>query len=139
MRLTIEGRGPSVTVDGVPCGVWNGRTDNGAACLVFVWAFAIPADVADPLELGRMVGAGSLVMESGAEVETEVGECRAWWVKLPGGAPACVYVRRIAVPDGEASAEFDAGLSARPRPADWDEALAIIHPQGVAPIDPSYN
>jgi len=136
MRLTIERRGGIVEVDGVPCGVWNGRTAGGARCLVFVWAFAVPGDAATALEVGKAIGAGALEIDSGDPVATAVGECRAWWGHTDTEYPLCAYVRRIAVADGEDASEFEAALFGRPAPADWSAALAVIHPEaGPAAID----
>ena len=130
MRLTIERAGKLDNVDGVPCGLWNGRTDGGTPCLVFVWAFAVPGDPQKSLEVGQTIGGGRLVIESGDPVDVPgVGGCRAWWGETAGGNPLCAYVRRIALPDGEDATEFDRDLAARPKPADWSEALAIIHPE----------
>jgi hypothetical protein len=42
MRITIEATDKLTTIAGSECRVWNGTSENGAKCLVFVARVAVP-------------------------------------------------------------------------------------------------
>lgn len=42
MKITIESTDKITVVDGVPCRLWNGTTEAGTPCLVFVQCLGVP-------------------------------------------------------------------------------------------------
>jgi len=44
MTITISSTPTIVTLDGMPVRVWNGITEHGGACVVFVHRIALPPD-----------------------------------------------------------------------------------------------
>ncbi len=41
MKITIESTGEITTVDGVPVRAWNGKTEGGVECIVFIHLIAV--------------------------------------------------------------------------------------------------
>lgn len=44
MRITIESTTKEVTLNGVPARIWEGRTDSGIPCHVYVTRIAVDRD-----------------------------------------------------------------------------------------------
>lgn len=68
MKLTIEPTDQMADVDGTPCRLWSGRTQNGSRCYVFVAALAVNSTDSETLaEAERELIERDVVVVSGEE------------------------------------------------------------------------
>lgn len=53
MRITIESTSKIVSLDGIPCRIWEGETERGVPCHCFIPLIAPTLDQHDPANAGK--------------------------------------------------------------------------------------